>query len=127
MKLRWMGITGLVLVLAALVGGSLGPSLWPRAFWSGHSSPMMGQGMMSGGMMNGGMMGPGMMSGGMMGTVTLSDSNAPFDQRFLNQMIMHHQGGHCFESCRRPGATFATMPRRAGPISRSAMPSTACT
>jgi uncharacterized protein (DUF305 family) len=92
-----MGITGLAFVLVALVGGSLGPSLWPRAFWSSQSSPMMGQGMMNGsmmgqGMMSGSMMGPGMMNGSMMGTGTLSDSNAPFDQRFLDQMIMHHQG-----------------------------------
>ena len=97
MKYRWMGITGLAFVLAALVGGSLGPTLWPRAFWSGQSGPMMGQGMMNGGMMNGGMMnggmmGPGMMSSGMMSAGTISDSNAPFDQRFLDQMIMHHQG-----------------------------------
>jgi uncharacterized protein (DUF305 family) len=82
-----MGIAGLAFVLAALVGGSLGPSFWPHAFWSGQSSPMMGQGMMNGGMMNGGMM-----NGAMMGAGAISDSNAPFDQRFLNQMIMHHQG-----------------------------------
>jgi uncharacterized protein (DUF305 family) len=86
-----MGITGLAFVLTALVGGSLGPSLWPSAFWSGQSSPMIGQGMMNGSMMNGGMMGPGMMSGGMMGTGTISDPNAPFDQRFLDQMLAHHQ------------------------------------
>ena len=92
-----MGIAGLAFVLAALVGGSLGPSLWPTAFWSGQPSPMMGQGMMNGGMMNGGMMnggmmGPGMMNGGMMGAGTIADSNTPFDQRFLDQMIVHHQG-----------------------------------
>jgi uncharacterized protein (DUF305 family) len=92
-----MGIAGLAFVLAALVGGSLGPSLWPRAFWSGQPSPMIGQGMMSGGMMSasmmsGGMMGPGMMNGGMMGAGTIADSNAPFDQRFLDRMIVHHQG-----------------------------------
>jgi uncharacterized protein (DUF305 family) len=91
MKYRWMGITGLAFILAALVGGSLGPSLWPTAFWSGQSSPMMGQGMMSGGMMSG-QMGPGMMSGGMMGQGAIVDQNAPFDQRFLDQMIVHHQG-----------------------------------
>jgi uncharacterized protein (DUF305 family) len=90
MKYRWMGITGLAFILAALVGGSLGPSLWPTAFWSGQSSPMMGQGMMSGGMMSG-QMGPGMMSGGMMGQGAIVDQNAPFDQRFLDQMIAHHQ------------------------------------
>jgi len=97
MKHRWMGITGLAFVLAALVGGSLGPSLWPTAFWSGQSSPMMSGGMTSGsmmgsGMMNGGMMGPGMMNGGMLGAGTIANSNAPFDQRFLDQMIIHHQG-----------------------------------
>lgn len=106
MKYRWMGITGLAFVLAALIGGSLGPSLWPTAFWNGQSSPLMAQGMMNGGMigpgmmngstMSGGMMngqmGPGMMSGGMMGQGTITDQNAPFDQRFLDQMIMHHQG-----------------------------------
>ncbi|HEU5099352.1 MAG TPA: DUF305 domain-containing protein [Roseiflexaceae bacterium] len=92
MKYRWMGIAGLALVLAALIGGSLGPSLWPRAFWSAQSSPMMGQGMMHGGMMSSAMIGPGMMNGGMIGAGMISDSNAPFDQRFLDQMIVHHQG-----------------------------------
>jgi len=86
-----MGITGLAFVLAALVGGSLGPSLWPTAFWSGQSSAMIGPGMMNGGMMSG-QVDPGMMSGGMMGSATLTDQNAPFDQRFLDQMIAHHQG-----------------------------------
>ena len=97
MKHRWMGITGLAFVLAALVGGSLGPSLWPTAFWSGQSSPMMSGGMTSGSMMGSdmmgpGMMGPGMMNGGMLGAGTIANSNAPFDQRFLDQMIIHHQG-----------------------------------
>jgi uncharacterized protein (DUF305 family) len=91
-----MGITGLALVLAALIGGSLGPSLWPGAFWSGQNSAMMRPGMMNGSMMSGGMMsgqmGPGMMSSGMMGQGTITDQNAPFDQRFLDQMIVHHQG-----------------------------------
>jgi uncharacterized protein (DUF305 family) len=92
MKYRWIGITGLAFVLAALIGGSLGPSLWPRAFWGTQSSAMMGPGMMNGTMMNGTMMGPGMMNGRMMGAGTIGDSNAPFDQRFLDQMIVHHQG-----------------------------------
>jgi len=97
MKYRWMGITGLAFVLVALVGGSLGPSLWPTAFWSGQSSPMMSGGMTSGSMMGSdmmgpGMMGPGMMNGGMLGAGTIANSNAPFDQRFLDQMIVHHQG-----------------------------------
>jgi uncharacterized protein (DUF305 family) len=101
MKLRWIGIAGITFVLAALVLGSLGPALWPSAFWNGQASAMMGPGMMNGNMMTGsmmsggmmsGQMSPGMMSGGMMGGGTLTDARAPFDQRFLDQMIMHHQG-----------------------------------
>jgi uncharacterized protein (DUF305 family) len=93
-----MGITGLALILASLILGSLGPLLWPGAFWSGQNSAMMQPGMMNGSMtnsamMNGGsIMGPGMMGGGMMGQGMITDQNAPFDQRFLDQMIMHHQG-----------------------------------
>ena len=96
MKYRWMSITGLALILASLLLGWLGPSLWPRAFWSGQSSAMIGSGMMNYSMTSGGIMrgqiGPGMMSGGMIGPGTIADQNAPFDQRFLDQMIMHHQG-----------------------------------
>ncbi len=95
MKYRWMAITGLALILASLLIGWLGPSLWPRAFWSGQLSAMMGPGMMNGSMMSGmmsGQMDPGMLSGGMMGQGTIADQNAPFDQRFLDQMIVHHQG-----------------------------------
>ncbi len=87
MKYRWMGITGLALILASLFLGSLGPSLWPRAFWSSQYSAMM-----SGGMMGGGPMGPGMMNGGMMGAGAITNPAASFDQRFLDQMIVHHQG-----------------------------------
>ena len=90
MKYRWMGITGLALILASLILGSLGPSLWPGAFWSGQNSAMMGPGMMNGSMMSGGTMGPGMMNSSMMGGV-IANSNASFDQRFLDQMILHHQ------------------------------------
>jgi uncharacterized protein (DUF305 family) len=80
----------LALILAALILGSLGPSLWPGAFWNGQSSAMMGSGMMNGSMMSGGMMGPGMMNGSMLSGV-IANANAPFDQRFLDQMIAHHQ------------------------------------
>jgi len=82
-----MGITGLALILASLFLGSLGPSLWPRAFWSSQYSAMM-----SGGMMGGGPMGPGMMNGGTMGAGAITNPAASFDQRFLDQMIVHHQG-----------------------------------
>jgi hypothetical protein len=117
MKRRWIGITGLAFITTALLLGLLGPSLWPSAFWNSRYSGMIGPGMMSGGMigpgmMNGGTIGPGMMSGGMMGGGMMSggmmgggmmsggmmsgevagDSGQPFDQRFLDQMIMHHQG-----------------------------------
>lgn len=96
MKYRWMGIIGLALILASLLIGSLGPSFWPGAFWSSQTSAMMGLGMMNGSMMNGGMirgqMGPGMMNGSMMGQGPVVDQNAPFDQRFLDQMTVHHQG-----------------------------------
>jgi uncharacterized protein (DUF305 family) len=52
---------------------------------------MMSGSMMSG-MMSGSMM-PGMMGGyGMMDSALAGDPNAPYDQRFLDQMIMHHQG-----------------------------------
>src|SRR6266498_5170539 len=95
MKARWIGVTGAVLVLTALVLGTLGPRLFPTAFWSSYTGTM-GPGMMSGGMMSGGMMSGGMMSGmmgnGMVGSAAAGRSNQAFDQRFLDQMIMHHQG-----------------------------------
>ena len=52
---------------------------------------MMGNGMMSPGMMSGGMM-SGMNGNGMMGSAVAGDPSQPFDQRFLDQMIIHHQG-----------------------------------
>src|SRR6266540_5822290 len=95
MKARWIGVTGAVLVLTALVLGTLGPRLFPTAFWSSYTGTM-GPGMMSGGMMSGGMMSGGMMSGmmgnGMVGSAAAGRSNQAFDRRFLDQMIMHHQG-----------------------------------
>ena len=94
MKARWIGITGAVLVLTALVLGMLGPRLFPTAFWSSSYSGTMGPGMISGSMMSGligGSMMPGMMGNGMMGRALAGDPNAPYDQRFLDQMIMHHQ------------------------------------
>lgn len=92
MKRAWIGVAGLASIVAALLIGWLGPSYWPSAFLGSQASALMGSGMMGGmamgpGMMNGGMaMGPGMMGGGVV------DSDAPFDQRFLDQMIVHHQG-----------------------------------
>src|SRR5512134_3016912 len=64
MKARWFGVTGAVLVLTALVLGTLGPRLLPTAFWSNAPVSLNGPGMMGNGMVGGnGMMGPGMMSG----------------------------------------------------------------
>jgi hypothetical protein len=134
MKARWIGVTGAVLVLTALVLGTLGRSLWPSAFWSSSYSGTMGPGMMSGGMMSGGMasggmMGPGMMSGGMMsgrigngmmGSGLAGNPNQPFDQRFLDQMIMHHQGAVMSAQSARStrcasGATTGTAPPARAP------------
>ena len=86
MKARWIGVTGAVLIVTALVLSMLGARLFPTAYWSSGYNGSMGPGMM-----NGTMMGPGMLNGGMMQS-GLVDSSAPFDQRFLDQMIMHHQG-----------------------------------
>jgi uncharacterized protein (DUF305 family) len=102
-KSRWFGITGAGLVLTALVLGAVGPRLFPTAFRSASAMPsgMMMHGTMMGGMMHGsttgGTMGGGMMGGGMMGGMMNGgmmggDASLPFDQRFLDQMIMHHEG-----------------------------------
>ncbi|MEP7190726.1 MAG: DUF305 domain-containing protein [Roseiflexaceae bacterium] len=86
MKARWVGVTGAVLVLTALALGTLMPSLLPTAFGTTSDNGTTGPGMMSGGMMFG------MMGSGMIGSAAAGDPNQPFDQRFLDQMIMHHQG-----------------------------------
>ena len=83
MHSRWIGFTGVILILIALVLNTFGPRLFPTAFW-GQTNP---NGMIGPGMMNGSMMGL-----GIMGQSTVNDTNQPFDQRFLDQMIMHHQG-----------------------------------
>lgn len=101
MKHRWVGISGAILILAALVLGAAGPRLFPTAFRSAAATsnhPMMAgtmpNGMMMGGMADGampnGMMMGGMMNGMMSGEVG-GDASLPFDQRFLDQMIMHHE------------------------------------
>lgn len=82
MRMRWLGVTGVVLILAALLLAALGPRLWPAAYWwSGQT-----------GMMNGGMMGGGMMDGGMMDGDVGGDPSQPFDLRFIDEMIVHHEG-----------------------------------
>ena len=86
MNARWIGVTGGVLVLIALVLGTLGPRLFPTAFWTNAPASLNGAGMVGNGMMSG------MMGNGMMGIVVAGDPAQPFDQRFLEQMIVHHQG-----------------------------------
>jgi uncharacterized protein (DUF305 family) len=111
MRLRWLGVTGVTLLLASLVLMVASPRLWPTAFFgdrAGSSSGgMMGGGMMGGQDAQGGMMsGGGMMGGqGGMGTMmappevmgsvmsgeVVGDPTLPFDLRFLDQMVPHHQ------------------------------------
>jgi uncharacterized protein (DUF305 family) len=95
MRTRWIGVAGVASLLLSLVLGAVGPRLWPAAFWGNARAGMMSggmmQGMMNGGMMNGGMMGQGMMNGMMSPGVTPDRANQPFDQRWLDEMIMHHQ------------------------------------
>ena len=100
MHSRWIGATGVGLIFVALMLSTFGSRLFPVAFW-GQANPngMIGPGMMNGSMMRqgalndtNGMIGPGMMNGSMMRQGAVNDTNQPFDQRFLDQMIMHHQG-----------------------------------
>ncbi len=114
MKTRWIGIAGAVMVVTALGLGALGPRLFPTAF--GNTGAMMNGAMMNGqmpngGMMNGAMMNGQMMNGGMMGEMMSGevggDLSQPFDLRFLDQMIMHHEGAvmsteHMIASSARP-------------------------
>lgn len=108
MRMRWLGVTGTALLLTSLVLMLAGPRLWPSAFFGVHAGAMSG-GMMPGAMMGGqgSMMGGGMMNGqgGMMGMMmaqdevmqsmmsgeVLGDPAEPFDLRFLDQMVPHHQ------------------------------------
>lgn len=77
MRSRWIGLTGAGLLLAALVLALLpGQGLFAR----GAAQGIPGQGMMGQAM-----------SGGMMGYQR--PATGPYDQRFLDAMIMHHQGG----------------------------------
>ncbi|MEN9938096.1 MAG: hypothetical protein RLZZ387_4675 [Chloroflexota bacterium] len=105
MRMRWLAVSGVVLVVAALVLHTVAPRMWPAAFFgrAAAATGMMGPGMMGPGMMGPGMMGPGMMGEGgmmgpgMMGTMMdgelLGDPSQPFDLRWLDSMIAHHQGG----------------------------------
>ena len=100
MHSRWIGATGVGLIFVALVLSTFGPRLFPTAFWGqANSNGMSGAGMMNGSMMGqgtvndaNGMSGAGMMNGGVMVQGVVNDTDQPFDQLFLDQMIMHHQG-----------------------------------
>ena len=102
MRLRWLGVAGAALLVTSLALMVVGPRLWPTAFFGVRAAPgamMGGQGSMMGGgqgsTMGGGMMGimmadhatmQSMMSGEVGG-----DPAQPFDLRFLDQMVPHHQ------------------------------------
>ena len=72
----------------AMMDGTMMNGNMPNGMMNGN----MPNGMMNGNMPNGMMMGGGMMGGGMMGGQVGGDASLPFDQRFLDQMIMHHEG-----------------------------------
>ena len=78
MRTRWIGLAGLALLLTGLTLTVAGPRAFPQAYWSRS---------MTGDMM------AGMMTGTMMNAQPPVDSQAPVDQRFLEQMIAHHQQG----------------------------------
>ena len=99
MRRRWLGVTGTALLLTGLLLMVAGPRLWPAAFFgagAARPSAMMG-GMIGGqgGLMPGGTMGTMMadhsvMQSMMSGEVT-GDPALPFELRFLDQMVPHHQ------------------------------------
>ena len=96
MRLRWLGVTGVTLLLVSLVLTLVGPQLWPSAYF-GARAGMMPTGMMGGqgGMTSGGMMGTMMADDGVMQSMMSGevggDPAQPFDLRFLDQMVPHHQ------------------------------------
>jgi uncharacterized protein (DUF305 family) len=96
MRLRWLGVTGTALLLTSLVLMLAGPRLWPSAFFGVHAGAMSG-GMMPGAMMGGQGSMMGMMMAqdevmqSMMSGEVLGDPAEPFDLRFLDQMVPHHQ------------------------------------
>ena len=79
------------MLLTALLLNVLGPRLWLATYWGTAAAGGRGARMGSGSMMGVGMMGPGMMANGTMPNARPGEANLPFDQRFLDNMIMHHQ------------------------------------
>lgn len=87
MRSRWLGLSGVAMLLAALLLNVLGPRLWPTMYWGTAAAGGMG----SGSMMGVGMMEPGMMANRTIPNARPGEANLPFDHRFLDNMIMHHQ------------------------------------
>jgi uncharacterized protein (DUF305 family) len=96
MRLRWLGVTGTVLLLTSLVLMLAGPRLWPAAFFGSYTGALLG-GMLGGqgSMMPGAMIGTMMAEDGVMQSMmsgeVLDDPAQPFELRFLDQMVPHHQ------------------------------------
>lgn len=78
MDTRWVGRTGLALLVVSLLLSMIGPLWFPNAYWDTTRFNFMG--------------GYGMMGRGMPGGFAADVTTGPFDQRFLDQMIIHHQG-----------------------------------
>jgi hypothetical protein len=90
MRMRWLAVSGVIFIVAALTLHTLAPRVWPAAFF-GRTA--VAPGVVGSRMMNPGMMSQGGMMGTMMGGELLGDSSQPFDLRWLDSMIAHHQGG----------------------------------
>lgn len=94
MRLRWLGVIGATLLLASLALMVAGPRLWPAAF-VGARTETPPTAMMPGGTMPAGMLGVMMadheVMQSMMSSEVLGDPALPFDLRFLDQMVPHHQ------------------------------------
>jgi uncharacterized protein (DUF305 family) len=95
MRLRWLGVTGVALLLASLALMLAGPRLWPAAFFGDRAGPpsggMLGGGVMAGQGGMGAMMAPPEVMGSVMSGEVAGDPALPFDLRFLDQMVPHHQ------------------------------------
>lgn len=98
MRTKWIGIAGIILLVTAATLNVVGPRYFPSAYWRSAGIGPRNGAMMSGGMlsgMRGGMVygARGGMLNGMLGTQAQTDLAQPFDLRFLDQMIVHHQQG----------------------------------
>ncbi len=74
MRLRWLGITGVMLLLASLVLTLVGPQIWSTAYFGVQARATPG-----------GMMGGNGMLQEMMSSEVGGDPTQPFDPHFLNQ------------------------------------------